>query len=239
MSKRTLGILATVVGSAFGAWWLTTQRRSRGCQDAAAGARTRHGHFRQHASRVRRRGDSVTPVDVLATVKLICADLEGPLPPCPGVPYGAQWVLVRLHGHPARVRLSAGGRLRARRAARAGARELAGPIATAPRRQISIGAAPRMPDACSASRRTCPRTPAAGTARSRSPSARATAQRSSASASTPLAALDYPATPPRHPDCRQRANRFGDARRRGALSADALRVRAAARPRLGAQPRHP
>jgi hypothetical protein len=29
MSKRTLGILATVVGSAFGAWWLTTQRRSR------------------------------------------------------------------------------------------------------------------------------------------------------------------------------------------------------------------
>ena len=29
LSKRTLGILATVVGSAFGAWWLTTQRRSR------------------------------------------------------------------------------------------------------------------------------------------------------------------------------------------------------------------
>ena len=29
MSKRTLGILATVVGSAFGAWWLTSQRRSR------------------------------------------------------------------------------------------------------------------------------------------------------------------------------------------------------------------
>lgn len=29
VSKRTLGILATVVGSAFGAWWLTTQRRSR------------------------------------------------------------------------------------------------------------------------------------------------------------------------------------------------------------------
>jgi hypothetical protein len=29
MSRRTLGILATVVGSAVGAWWLTTQRRSR------------------------------------------------------------------------------------------------------------------------------------------------------------------------------------------------------------------
>jgi hypothetical protein len=27
--KRTLGILATVVGSAFGAWWLTSQRHSR------------------------------------------------------------------------------------------------------------------------------------------------------------------------------------------------------------------
>lgn len=30
MTKRTFGILATVVGSAVGAWWLTTQRRSRG-----------------------------------------------------------------------------------------------------------------------------------------------------------------------------------------------------------------
>jgi len=29
VSTRTLGILATVVGSAIGAWWLTTQRRSR------------------------------------------------------------------------------------------------------------------------------------------------------------------------------------------------------------------
>jgi len=29
VSRRTLGILATVVGSAFGAWWLTAQRRSR------------------------------------------------------------------------------------------------------------------------------------------------------------------------------------------------------------------
>jgi hypothetical protein len=29
MTKRTLGILATVVGSAVSAWWFTTQRRSR------------------------------------------------------------------------------------------------------------------------------------------------------------------------------------------------------------------
>lgn len=29
VNKRTLGILATVVGSAVGAWWLTTHRRSR------------------------------------------------------------------------------------------------------------------------------------------------------------------------------------------------------------------
>jgi hypothetical protein len=29
MSKRTLGILATVVGSAFGAWWFTSQQRLR------------------------------------------------------------------------------------------------------------------------------------------------------------------------------------------------------------------
>ena len=29
MTKRTLGLLATVVGSAVGAWWFTTQRRSR------------------------------------------------------------------------------------------------------------------------------------------------------------------------------------------------------------------
>jgi hypothetical protein len=29
VSRRTLGILATVVGSAFGAWWLTSQRRTR------------------------------------------------------------------------------------------------------------------------------------------------------------------------------------------------------------------
>jgi hypothetical protein len=29
VSTRTLGILATVVGSALGAWWWTTQRRSR------------------------------------------------------------------------------------------------------------------------------------------------------------------------------------------------------------------
>jgi hypothetical protein len=33
MSKRTLGILATVVGSAFGAWWVTTQRRSRSARN--------------------------------------------------------------------------------------------------------------------------------------------------------------------------------------------------------------
>jgi len=29
MTKRTWGLLATVVGSAMGAWWLTTQRRAR------------------------------------------------------------------------------------------------------------------------------------------------------------------------------------------------------------------
>ena len=29
VSTRTLGILATVVGSALGAWWWTTQQRSR------------------------------------------------------------------------------------------------------------------------------------------------------------------------------------------------------------------
>ena len=36
MTKRTLGILATVVGSAMGAWWLTTQRRSRLLRATAA-----------------------------------------------------------------------------------------------------------------------------------------------------------------------------------------------------------
>ncbi len=30
MTKRTLGIVAGVVGSALGAWWFTTQRRARG-----------------------------------------------------------------------------------------------------------------------------------------------------------------------------------------------------------------
>jgi hypothetical protein len=29
LNRRTLGILATMVGSAIGAWWLTSQRRSR------------------------------------------------------------------------------------------------------------------------------------------------------------------------------------------------------------------
>lgn len=29
MSKRTLGILASLVGSAFGAWWVMNQRRMR------------------------------------------------------------------------------------------------------------------------------------------------------------------------------------------------------------------
>jgi hypothetical protein len=29
MTRRTLGLLATVVGSAMGAWWFTAQRRSR------------------------------------------------------------------------------------------------------------------------------------------------------------------------------------------------------------------
>ena len=29
VTKRTLGILATMVGSAVGAWWLTTYRRTR------------------------------------------------------------------------------------------------------------------------------------------------------------------------------------------------------------------
>jgi glycosyltransferase involved in cell wall biosynthesis len=33
-------------------------------------------------------------------VKLICADLDGPLPVIPPRAVGAQWVLVRLHGHP-------------------------------------------------------------------------------------------------------------------------------------------
>ena len=33
-------------------------------------------------------------------MKLICADLEGPLPVVPPCTHGAQWVLVRLHGHP-------------------------------------------------------------------------------------------------------------------------------------------
>jgi hypothetical protein len=28
VSNRTLGILATILGSALGAWWVTTQRRS-------------------------------------------------------------------------------------------------------------------------------------------------------------------------------------------------------------------
>ena len=29
MTKRSWGILATMVGSAVGAWWITSQRRSR------------------------------------------------------------------------------------------------------------------------------------------------------------------------------------------------------------------
>jgi hypothetical protein len=29
VNRRTLGLLATVIGSALGAWWLTTQQRSR------------------------------------------------------------------------------------------------------------------------------------------------------------------------------------------------------------------
>ena len=33
-------------------------------------------------------------------MKLICADLERPLPAVPPCSYGEQWVLVRLHGHP-------------------------------------------------------------------------------------------------------------------------------------------
>ena len=33
MNTRTLGILATIVGSALGAWWITTQRRSRGTEN--------------------------------------------------------------------------------------------------------------------------------------------------------------------------------------------------------------
>jgi hypothetical protein len=32
VTKRTFGILATVVGSAVGAWWYTSQRRSRGAR---------------------------------------------------------------------------------------------------------------------------------------------------------------------------------------------------------------
>jgi hypothetical protein len=40
VNRRTLGILATVVGSAIGAWWLTSQRRTR----AAANLRTGRDH---------------------------------------------------------------------------------------------------------------------------------------------------------------------------------------------------
>lgn len=36
MTTRTWGILATMVGSAVGAWWFTTQRRSRSNSLAAA-----------------------------------------------------------------------------------------------------------------------------------------------------------------------------------------------------------
>jgi hypothetical protein len=35
MNTRTLGILATVVGSALGAWWWTTQQRSRATRQLA------------------------------------------------------------------------------------------------------------------------------------------------------------------------------------------------------------
>jgi hypothetical protein len=37
VSKRTLGILATVVGSAFSAWWLTSQRRARAARNLTPG----------------------------------------------------------------------------------------------------------------------------------------------------------------------------------------------------------
>jgi hypothetical protein len=33
VNTRTLGILATVVGSALGAWWWTSQRRSRAAHE--------------------------------------------------------------------------------------------------------------------------------------------------------------------------------------------------------------
>lgn len=36
MTKRSWGILATMFGSAVGAWWFTTQRRSRSASLAAA-----------------------------------------------------------------------------------------------------------------------------------------------------------------------------------------------------------
>jgi hypothetical protein len=39
VSRRTLAIVATVAGSALGAWWLTTQRRSR---DARVLRQARH-----------------------------------------------------------------------------------------------------------------------------------------------------------------------------------------------------
>jgi|GraSoiStandDraft_46_1057282.scaffolds.fasta_scaffold138480_2 hypothetical protein len=35
VTRRTLGIMASVVGSALGAWWWTTQRRSRAYSSVA------------------------------------------------------------------------------------------------------------------------------------------------------------------------------------------------------------
>ena len=35
MSTRTLGMLAIVVGSTLGAWWLVTQQRSRGTRQVS------------------------------------------------------------------------------------------------------------------------------------------------------------------------------------------------------------
>jgi hypothetical protein len=40
VTRRTLGIMASVVGSALGAWWWTTQRRSRS-NSAVASRRAR------------------------------------------------------------------------------------------------------------------------------------------------------------------------------------------------------
>ena len=63
-------------------------------------------------------------------MKLICVDLEWPLPDLPAPDIGEQWVLVRLHGRPMGVlQRTHGPGLAAPQVARLVARELVGPIA--------------------------------------------------------------------------------------------------------------